>query len=172
MTPSDWISVGALMVAAVSVIVSGVLAPRIAARIATDQRTREERIAVYADTARLTRARVQEIDEESYGWPAQEAGPDSDETSRITARLVLLGSPTVRRIFVEFFGAYWSAGRLTLHSHSAHAQGQDNIAARFEIGRIADRMKILNDQLIAAMQHDIGVEAIAAVTQRPANGGT
>jgi hypothetical protein len=85
--PSDWVSVAALGVAAVSIVVSGYVAPRIGARIEREHRISAARSEVYAETIQLLRARVYEID----GYPPDEAWrpPTELEAERTIARLLL-----------------------------------------------------------------------------------
>jgi hypothetical protein len=165
--PEHWISLGALLVAAVSVVTSGWFAPKMAARLAESGRIRDERSAAYADGLRLLRARMRDLERSSYGWPIDHRGPDDEEAARITARLLVCASGPVWEAFHAFFRVYNSTQRDQLFSDIARVRAGDDVAARLRIGRVHDDLEHLMDETADRMRTDLGTgRFMVELTQR------
>lgn len=156
MEPEHWISLGALVVAAVSVVMSAWLAPQMAARLAQSGRIRDERSEAYSEGLRLLRARMRELEHAAYGWPSDHRGPDDEEAARITSRLLLCASGPVWEAFQAFFRGYWSTSLDQLSADAARTREQDDIAARLRIGRVHDELEHLMDETTDRMRADLG----------------
>lgn len=104
MKPADWIAVGALGVAVVSIVMSTLVGPRVAGRIARDQWRIDSVASVYAEAIALMRARFFELDDWAKRGQHEYSGPTESETAATTARLLLFASPDVWPAFEKFIG--------------------------------------------------------------------
>ena len=158
MHPNEWIALGGVIVAGVSVVAATVIGPWLAGRVARQQLLHAERVNVYSDTLRLMRARTQEIERASLGWPVDDDGPDQEQAAVTTSRLLLLANDEIGRQLAEFFRLYWSTSLLRLSVEASRANGGDDIASRLAIADILTAMRQTQDRAADALRAHLGVK--------------
>lgn len=158
MQSSDWINLGALAVAALSVVSSGLLSPRLAAALTVRGRLREERSETYVFAMRLLRTRTEETQRASLGWGGPDPSPTEEQTSEIIARLMLHASPTVWQHVDAFFQIYWKTSPDRMKVRIAVAGDTDDIPARLRLGEAQKALEAAMHAVADAMRHDIGSE--------------
>jgi len=171
MKPSDWISLGALAVAAISIVISALVAPRIAARLERGGRIRDERSDAYAETIRLLHSRVSEVDCASYGWSPPPGAPSAEESAKINARLLIYASKPVWDTVQTFFDVYFRTAPDQLKSSIARNSGDlpspDALAARLRLVPLRDQMQRLLEQAVNHMRDDLGTKRLLWTERQP-----
>lgn len=156
-----------------SVVTSGLVAPRLGAALAVRGRLRDERSETYANTLRLLRARTQEVEQAALGWPVHDDGPTETEAAEITARLLLYTSRDVWEHVDVFFRAYWRTAHDRMLVDAARRAGTDDVAARLRIEDQRQAMVTAVDAAGDAMRRDLGTGAFfKAVATPPGDPGT
>lgn len=160
MQASEAIALAAVIVSGVTTSLSLAVVPLTTRKVQRDQRVHDERLGIYAETLSLLRARVQELEEVSLGWPVHTQGPTGEQGESITSQLLIVGGDEVTAGVQRFFRHYWSTTSATLRIDGARAAGRDDIAARLEVGKVVDEMRVLSDRIADAMRVDLGLKAV------------
>lgn len=169
MDSSEWLSAGALGIAALSIYASSILAPKRAAEMARRAALQAGRVAVYADTTRLLRTKYQELENCSIGWwqaDLPDGSPSPKEAEEISALLSLYASPEVWALVQRSINCYWRAARHRMIAPEPESPRE--MAARLKVGEIVDELRELQDQALDAMRADLGTGPIFVEARRQA----
>jgi hypothetical protein len=152
MQPSDWVSLAALGLAALSVVIG----PIIAARLSRRARTDEDRRRVYSVAVGLMRGAELEI-EAARSFLERETNP-RPEVEAMLADLLLVGSADVQTKVERFFRLYW-AGMTEIGVWASAFQDQELEMQQQKLREVSAELNLTTalDETLNAMREDLGV---------------
>jgi hypothetical protein len=155
MEADQWISVGSLAVAGLAIYVG----PRVSGRVAREQHIAQSRTDIYAEAIDLMRARLFEVEDEakpSALLVEPTAGPTDQEGDATAARLLLVATEPVWKLFSEFFQLYQGTSAARAFVEQGRKGGGPNPTAQASLAQAAKSMKQRLDDVIDQMAKDVG----------------